>query len=122
MFDASEIHALAAEQRIAADWVMAAIVPVAGRAGQNIKAGIRRSASGHTRLPHLSRAVSYDVNVSPTRVEVEVGFDQSGQGNLANIAVYGTSKTAPFVDIDSPLQAEVPNFMRWVAKVGAEAL
>lgn len=122
MLDSREVHALAGELRVAPLRVMTAIVPVAGTAGQKIKAGIRRNATGHYRLGQLPSKVSYDVDASPSEVRVEVGFDKSGQGNLANIAVYGTADTAPFVDIDTPLNSEVGPFMRWVAKVGAEVL
>ena len=41
---------------------------------------------------------------------------------FANFAAYGTPNQAPVMDITAGLTAEVPNFMRWVAKVGSEAL
>lgn len=121
-FDTSELDALARELALAPLKIMPALVPVAHKAGAKIKADIRRNASGHSRLPHLARAVSYDVSVGASEVEVEVGFDKVGQGNLGNIAVYGTDDTAPFVDIDTPLHSEVPAFMRWVAAAAVKAL
>jgi len=120
--DGRELDRLAVDLTTAPLKAIAALGPVAHRAGAQIKSGIRRNASGHSRLPGLARAVSYDVSMSGTSVTVDVGFDKSGQGNLANIAVYGTSDTAPFVDIDAPLAAEVPKFMAWVVKAGTDAL
>ena len=122
MLDSSEVHALAFEQALAPARVMAALVPVGHRAGNKIKAGIRRNATGHFRLGALPSKVSYEVTSSATEVRVDVGFRKEGQGNLAHIAVYGKDDQAPFVDIDTPLLDEVKPFMRWVAKVGAEAL
>ena len=120
--DTSELTRLALDMQVAPARVMAAIVPVAHTAGSKMKADMRRAAAGHYRLGGLPSAVSYDVDASPSEVSVEVGFERRGQGKLAVIVVEGTSTTPPIMDIDAPLAAEVPNFMRWVAKVGAEAL
>lgn len=122
MLDAREVHALAAELQVAPLRVMTAIVPVANHAGAKIKTGIRRNAAGHRRLGHLPSTVNYDVTASPAEVRVEVGFDRRGQGKLAHLFVYGSNNTAPSIDIDTPLLNEVKPFMRWVAKVGADAL
>jgi hypothetical protein len=121
-WDTSEVHALAARFRAAPPKAMAAIVPVANKAGVNMKRDMKRAASGHSHLPGLSRAVSYDVESSPAEVKVTVGFDKRGQGNLANIAAFGSVNNAPVMDIMVPLASEVPNFMRWAAKVVGESM
>src|SRR5690349_15635431 len=120
--DTSELDALAAEFTAAPARVMAAIVPVAHKAGVNMKRTMRRDASGHSRLPGLASKVDYTVDASANEVSVEVGFRKEGQGNLANVAAFGTANNAPVMDITRPLADEVPNFMRWVAKVGSEVL
>lgn len=122
MIDASEVHALAADFYAAPAKVMAAIVPVASRAGVAMKRTMKKDASGHGHLPGLSNHVEYDLESSATEVRVEVGFRKSGQGNLANIAAFGSVNNAPVMDITRSLADEVPNFMRWVAKVGGEVL
>lgn len=122
MRDFGQVEALAAEFATAPLRVIPAIVPVAHTAGGKIKSDMRRNAAGHYRLRGLPASIDYDIDVTATSVTVDVGFNKEGQGNLGNIAAYGTSKTAPFVDIDTPLAKEVPNFMRWVARVGAESL
>ena len=66
--------------------------------------------------------MSYDVESSPAEVKVTVGFDKRGQGNLANIAAFGSVNNAPVMDIMVPLASEVPNFMRWAAKVVGESM
>lgn len=122
LFDTSELDALARDLAAAPAKVIPAIVPVANRAGVSMKGVMRRDASGHSHLRGLSRTVEYDVTVDATSVTVDVGFRKQGQGNLANIAAFGTSNNAPVMDITRGLTAEVPKFMRWVAQVGSEAL
>ena len=121
-FDHSELDALAADLVKAPAKVLPAIVPVVNRAGVKIKATMKSDASGHRHLPGLSRAVGYDVDVTATTASVEVGFAKQGQGNLANIAAFGTSNNAPVLDITRGLYEELPYFMRAVAKAGTEAL
>ena len=121
-FDTSDLDALAADFMAAPAKVIPAIVPVAHRAGLNMKRRMGRAASGHAHLPGLGRTVEYEVEVDANSVTVETGFRKEGQGNLANIAAFGSSNNAPVMDITEPLTAEVPAFVRWVAKVGAEAL
>lgn len=123
MLDSTEVHALAARMQVAPARAMLALVPVAHRAGNKMKSGLRAGARGHRRLPGLATGISYEVTASPVEVRVEAGwFNPTGQGHLENIAAFGTSRNAPVMDITQPLQAEVKPFMRWVAKVAAEAL
>ena len=122
LFDTSELDKLAGEFMAAPLKVIPALVPVANKAGVSMKGVMRRDASGHSHLPGLSRAVEYDVTIDATSVTVDVGFRKEGQGNLANIAAFGTSNNAPVMDITRGLAAEVPKFVRWVAQVGAEAI
>lgn len=122
MMDASEVHALAAHLSAAPAKVIASIVPVAHRAGVAIKRTMKADASGHKGLGGLPGRVSCDVDASATSVAVVVGFDKRGQGNLANIAAFGSVNNAPVMDITRGLSAEIPKFVEWVAKVGGEAL
>lgn len=121
-WDASEVHALAASMKLAPARVIAAARPVVERAGANMKASMRRAASGHSHLPGLARTVEYDVKTQPTEISVEVGFRKQGQGNLANIAAFGSVNNAPVMDITSPLADEVPRFLAWASKAVAEEL
>ena len=121
-FDTSELDALARELATAHLKVIPSVMPVAHRAGVNIKATMKKDASGHRRLGGLPRYVEYDIERTASSVSVEVGFRKEGQGNLANIAAFGSVNNAPVMDIGRGLTEEVPNFMRWVAKVAGEAL
>lgn len=121
-FDASELTDLAASFDTAAPRLMRALRPVAERAGVGMKKRMVSQASGHRRLAGLPRAVEYDIDQGATSITVDVGFRKEGQGNLANIAAFGTSDTAPIMDITAPLAAEVPLFMRFAAKAASEVL
>ena len=98
-FDTSELDALARDLSVAAAKVIPAIVPVAHRAGGKIKAVMKADASGHRHLPGLASTVNYDLDTTPTTVTVDVGFRKIGQGNLANIAAFGSVNNAPVMDI-----------------------
>ena len=121
-FDARELDALTRDLLAAPAKALPAIVPVAHKAGVNIKSTMKKDATGHRHLPGLPRTVEYDVAQSAASVTVDVGFRKEGQGNLANIAAFGSVNNAPVMDITRGLYDELPNFMRWVAKVGSEAI
>lgn len=121
-FDTSELDELARELAAAPAKVIPALVPTAHRAGGNIKRAMKNDASGHGHLPGLAHTVEYDIDVKASSITIDVGFRKEGQGNLANIAAFGSSNNAPVMDITRGLEAEVPAFMRWVTKIGSEAL
>ena len=120
--DAHELQDLAASLMAAAAVITPALVPVANKAGVNIKKRMKADASGHRHLPGLARTVNYDVETGADYIEVEVGFEKKGQGNLANIAAFGTSRNGPVMDITLGLKAEVPSFTKYALKVAAEAI
>ena len=119
--DTSQLDALARGFMAAPAKVIPSLLPVAHKAGGNIKSRMRKDASGHRGLATLPGFVEYDIDVTATSVTVDVGFRKEGAGNLANFAAYGTPEQAPVMDITVGLYAELPNFMRWVVKVGSEA-
>ena len=120
--DASELDALARDFALAGAKVIPAILPTAHRAGNNIKRVMKKDADGHSHLPGLPRYVEYDIETTATSVTIDVGFRKEGQGNLANIAAFGSVNNAPVMDITRGLTEEVPNFMKWAARLAAEAL
>lgn len=121
-FDTSELKALANSFNSASLRIIPALRPTAERAGVGMKRRMKRDASGHRSLPALPRYVEYDVDQGVTSISVEVGFRREGQGSLANIAAFGTSDTAPVLDITAPLAAEVPLFMRFAAQAAAKVI
>ena len=105
-FDASDFD------RLADDLTAAERIPgleaTMHRAANNIKRVMREDASGHRHLPGLPSTVNYDLDSDGDVVEIEVGFDKRGQGNLANIAAFGSVNNAPVMDITRGLREELP--------------
>lgn len=120
--DTSQLTGLARDIASARLKVVPALLPVAKRAGVGMKRTLVSDSSGHGHLPGLPRTVEFDVEITPSGVSVEAGFRKSGQGNLANIAAFGSVNNAPVMDVTRALTAEVPGFMRWVGQVAAKAL
>ena len=115
-FDTSELTALANDLTTAAARTMAALVPVAAKAGVNIKRIMQDDATGHRGLPGLPRFVEYDLTTRATSVTVEVGFRQEGTGNLANIAAFGDGTHPPVMDITRGLKEEAPKFAAFAVR------
>lgn len=84
------------------------------------KRNLKRMASGHKYLPGLDGAVSYD-RISD--LEYEIGFDKRGQGNLANIAVYGSVNNAPIMGSPSDaLRIELPSIVENLADAAEDSV
>lgn len=65
----------------------------------------KEDASGHGSLPHFADAIGSDM-LSP--LELEVGFDKEGQGELANIIVFGSINNGPVYDFRARQRAAIP--------------
>ena len=120
--DTRELDAFAAQLAAAPAKLEALLLPLGNKTAINIKRVMKKDATGHRRLAALPRYVEDDVEVSAHGVEVEVGFKKEGQGNLANIAAFGTAKTEPVMDVTRGLIEEAPKFASWLARLGVEAL
>lgn len=82
--------------------------------------GMKADATGHRSLPRLQDYVSYERK--GIGLEYEVGFDKRGQGNLANIAAFGTSKNAPVMDHAASLRAEEPHIIAALLTAAEKAI
>lgn len=60
-----------------------------------MKAEWRQIVTGARNLGGLASAVTYDTRLIPSGAEAEVGYEQRGQGELGNIAEFGTSTQGP---------------------------
>ncbi len=119
-FDTSELDALADDLVKSARAV--AVEGVMKRAAVNIKRTMKEDATGHRRLKGLPSKASYDIAATPVEVSIVVGFEKKGQGNLANIAAFGSRNNAPVMDITRGLRLEVPHVEKWLAKPAKDAL
>ncbi len=85
-----------------------------GKAGMAIKKNTQRRWAGMKHLPKLPGLVSYDVFSVPGAVAVEVGPDHVGQGELANVAEFGTKNNAPRPGLSPSLDEEEPKVITFL--------
>ena len=79
----------------------------------------KEDATGHRQLQHLPGAVGSDM-ISP--LEVEVGFNKEGQGELANIIVFGSVNNAPVYDFRARQRAAIPAILDDLADMAEDSV
>jgi hypothetical protein len=84
------------------------VMAVLGKAGLAIKRGTQRRWGRLRHLKKLAGLVSYDVAHGIGKVYVEVGPQHVGQGELANVAEFGTVNNAPIPALSPELDIEEP--------------
>lgn len=119
-WDTSEVDRLALDLSEAPGRMQRKAPGVFARGAFEIKNRIKRAASGHDYLPSLDAHVSYDRRGF---LDYEIGFDKVGQGNLANIAVYGSINNAPIMESPAMLaRPELREIERHLGDVGEGAV
>lgn len=119
-WDTDELNRLSVDLSEAPGRMQRKAPAVFARGAFEIKNRIERAASGHDYLPTLDNHVSYD---RLGLLEYEIGFDKRGQGNLANIAVYGSVNNAPIMESPAQLaRYEIPAIERHLGDAGEEAV
>jgi hypothetical protein len=99
------------------------VAKTTGMAMNNIKKDVVKRWSGLPHLPHLPRAISYDVRTRGSVVTGEVGADhEKPQGKLAWIPEYGTPTSAPHPAFRPAADKEVPVWMGFLDRIAAESL
>ena len=83
---------------------------------------MRRDAENHRYLPSRTRSGGKGFAPSLGRekrgeLDYVVGFHKSGQGNLANIIVFGSINNAPVYNFYGPLTRRTPFFVEHLARV-----
>jgi HK97 gp10 family phage protein len=91
---------------------------VTERAARNVKETARQELSGSTRMPHLARTITYDIDIQGTQIVAEVGPERGGQGSLGHIREYGTATASPQPFMAPAFDKEVPNWLDHLGRVG----
>lgn len=120
-WDTSEVNRLAADLSRAPSRIQRAAPKVFEVAANKIKKSLRRDASGHDYLQSgFEFKVNYD-RLGP--IAYEIGFDDEGQGELANIAVFGSVNNAPIMQSPADhARLELPHIERHLGDEGEEAV
>ncbi len=119
-WDDSELNRLGVDLSEAPGRAQRKAPAVFARGAFEIKNRIKRAAAGHRHLPQLDDHVSYD---KLGLLDYEIGFDKRGQGNLANIAAFGSVNNAPVMESPAMLaRYELPQIERHLGAAGEEAV
>lgn len=93
---------------------------VVERGALNIKNALRADAGGHPTYRYFPTSISYDMT---GEFSAEIGPDKDRvQGALGNILFFGTSKNAPQLDLEGPLQRETQRTVDYIADVAEDIL
>jgi hypothetical protein len=108
---------------VASDEVMPAVEKVIGQGLNNIKKDAARRIRGYPHLPHLPRAIDYDVVRDGFTVTGEVGPNRALlQGKLGWVPEYGTPTSAPHPYMSPAFDAEVPKTERYLGDVAVQLI
>lgn len=119
--DTSDVHRLAVDLTGAAAKVQIGANVELEASAVRVRDGMKADATGHAFLPRLPEYVSYE-RVALALLAYDIGFDKRGQGNLANIAAFGTSKNAPVMDHTASLRREEPVVVAAMLALGEKSL
>lgn len=118
-FDNSEVNRLSVDLSKAPIRVQRRAPKVMETGAYKIKQEMKQDASGHRHLPELDQHLSYD---ALTPLDYEIGFDKKGQGNLANIAAFGSVNNPPVMDHTAGLRREIPHILRHLSDTAADSV
>jgi len=79
----------------------------------------KEDAAGHRQLKHLPDAIGSDM-IGP--LELEVGFNKEGQGELANIIAFGSVNNGPVYDFRARQHAAIPAILDDFADMAEDAV
>lgn len=120
-FDTHEVRQLAVDLGKVSHRVVPEVAKVVSKGALNIKTQLADEAKSSGHYKHFSRSINYDLKRGG--LEAVIGPDKSKmQGALGNILYFGTSKNAPVLDINSPLDAEEPRFEKALGDVAGDVL
>lgn len=122
-FDVTQVKELAVDLTLAGAGIVPAARAVIEKGALNIKTGARARVTGFPHAPSAPAAISYDMNISATAVEAEIGYDKGKrQGALGNLLEYGSVKNSPIPALAPALREETPNTEKFLAEVAATGL
>jgi hypothetical protein len=117
-FDFSEVQALAVSLGRVSSAVVGEARQVVAKAALNVKEDTRKNISKNDYWKRLEHKVNYDL-VGLTAV---VGYDDTGQGELAGIYEFGSSRRAPHPTLYPAAEREAPRFEKALGDIAGKAL
>lgn len=117
--DAHEVYELALDLETAPARLKDELDEVFRNEADALKRDMRRDAENHRYLPKFARTISAEKVGSLDHI---VGFNKTGQGNLANIIVFGSVNNAPVYNFYGPLIRRTPFFVEHLARIAEAAV
>lgn len=118
--ESGELERWAREIRAAAAMLPREGAKIVKRGAQNIKDDWQRrmrARERHGHIPHLPKAIGYDVRQTKYEVTATIGPDKNKkQGPLGHLLEFGSVNNPPHNDGGAALRAEAPNFYREISK------
>lgn len=91
---------------------------VVAKGALNVKNDTRKNVSKHPSWKRLASTVNYDL----LGLTATIGYEDRGQGELAGIYEFGSSRRGPHPTLVPALQREAPGFERALLALGVKAL
>jgi hypothetical protein len=118
-------NSLAADMLKAAGEAIAVTRAVVTKGAQNIKTQGRKNAlaSAPVQNAHAPYAITYSVDVDPTSMTAEIGYDKDlPGGDLGNLLEYGSRNSPPHRDLGRALDVEQPRFEKYLGEAAEKLL
>lgn len=106
--DVTGLERLSADLGKASAKTVTAARVVVAKGALNVKNDTRRTLSGHPSWKRLASTVNYDI----VGLSATVGYEDRGQGQLAGIYEFGSSRRGPHPTLLPAAQREHPKFER----------
>jgi hypothetical protein len=111
--DFSEVRALAHDIGKISGKVFPEVRAAVVKAAVNVKKDTRERISDHPTWKRLERTVGYDMH----GLAADIGYEDTGQGELAGIHEFGSAKRAPHPALIPAANAEEPRFLKALGDV-----
>jgi hypothetical protein len=121
--DLSQLNALVHDLTQAGTVAGAEARKVVAKGGLNIKNDWREGWAGMAHAPLLPLSIGYDVNVSASGIEAEIGPDKDkAQGALGNLLEFGSVNNPPNPAGQKALDREEPRFVQALENIVGKIL
>lgn len=117
--DASEVHELAIDLTRAPERLRNNLDEVFKNEASALQGDMRRDASGHRYLPKFAPRLTAE---KVGHLDHIVGFNKTGQGNLANLIVFGSVNNAPVYNFYGPLIRRTPAFVEHLGRIAEDSV
>lgn len=118
--DTSELHALSASIAAVAGKLPAQTRAAVSKGALNIKNDTRENVSDSPYWKRLAATVNYDLTGNAFHSTATIGYDDVGQGELAGIYEFGSSKRAPHPTLIPAFEREAPRFEKAMGDIAAK--